>query len=51
MTSRDRVNAEIMHFYAKNVHKMDFQLNLNASWDTGHVMKELNPFDKQSKTA
>ena len=33
---RDRVNAEIVHFYAEKIQKMHFQ-NFNASWDAGRL--------------
>ena len=41
--SRDRVNAEIVHFYAEKIQKMHFQ-NVNASWDAGRlfVLDHLN---------
>ena len=34
--NRDRVNAEIVHFYAEKIQKMHFQ-NFNASWDAGRL--------------
>ena len=34
--ARDRVNAEIVHFYAEKIQKMHFQ-NFNASWDAGRL--------------
>ena len=34
--TRDRVNAEIVHFYAEKIQKMHFQ-NFNASWDAGRL--------------
>ena len=41
--ARDRVNAEIVHFYAEKIQKMHFQ-NVNASWDAGRlfVLDHLN---------
>ena len=43
MVVRDRVNAEIVHFYAEKIQKMHFQ-NVNASWDAGRlfVLDHLN---------
>ena len=35
-SGRDRVNAEIVHFYAEKIQKMHFQ-NFNASWDAGRL--------------
>ena len=34
--NRDRINAEIVHFYAEKIQKMHFQ-NFNASWDAGRL--------------
>ena len=41
-TTRDRVNAEIVHFYAKKMLKMHHQ-NFNASQDARCLLEELTP--------